>query len=499
MKIVFLVLAHNEPDSIIELAKYVVARGHYMLVHYDASAECNELDLIRKCFQDMEGNAAIFSKIECAWGKWSLVEAPLESFDEIEKLGWNPNYVHLMSASECFIKPMSLLEQFLAENSNFDFIEAVDISKRKWVQGGLEMERFNYFFPYSFINDRKKFERLTSIQRALGIKRKIPLGIKPRMGSQWWTLRWSTCQKIRDYLRLNPLVERYFRSTWIPDESFFQSMVNHVIPEEEIAQVQLVFHWLAPNGRPFVFKNAHQALIKNLSHFFIRKVSPYAAVLRESLKNFSSAETSDFELPTVEAIEESTSVNRNELRSRCNFDKGAMWTPGYFSLEAISKFFVIIIHSRERWPEVAGICDELLESVEYLGRPFSGCGVLGPNQIRKVSGDPMFVDRRLHSLLSSQGERLSVASFVFGEDCFPEQLLSLDDPGCISISLPEESEIVTELRLRKGFCQRSRAEFISVKSENLASELKFLKTEQQKLFPGFLRLPKNETLTCNEK
>ena len=44
----------------------------------------------------------------------------------------------------------------------------------------------------------------------------------------------QTVEWILDFTRQRTDVMRFFRSTWIPDETFFQTLVRHLVPESEI-------------------------------------------------------------------------------------------------------------------------------------------------------------------------------------------------------------------------------------------------------------------------
>jgi hypothetical protein len=274
MKLGFIILAHNQPAAIRQQVDVLAGAGHRVVVHFDTSAPKAQQDAVRSLESAYPGQVHVVSKVHCVWGEWSLVEAVLVSLREFAGMPEKPDYIHLMSGADFPIRPIADLEEFLRRNAGRDFIECCDITQRRWVKGGLSMERFRFFFPVNFRTRRKTFDRLVRWHRKLHIRRKIPLGMTPHMGSQWWTLRWTTCDAILSFLRNHPGVVRYFRLTWIPDESFFQTVVAHLVPRREIADLQLILHHLTPTGRPYVVHKDHLGMVSKLPHFFIRKVSP---------------------------------------------------------------------------------------------------------------------------------------------------------------------------------------------------------------------------------
>ena len=294
MKLGFIILAHNQPDAVRRQVDILAGAGHQVIIHYDKSAPAAQHKELRSLEQTYPALVRVVSKVHCVWGEWSLVEAVLVALREFEESPEKPDYIHLMSGADFPIRPLTDLQEFLRRNPDKDFIECCDITQQRWVKGGLSMERFRFFFPVNFRSSRKTFDRIVRWHRKLKIRRKIPLAMTPHMGSQWWTLRWSTCAKILGFLRENPGVVRYFRSTWIPDEAFFQTVLAHLIPRREIADLQLTLHHLAPTGRPYVVYPDHLPMVRKLPHFFARKVAPAAL---DALWKSASSRTSPIPRP----------------------------------------------------------------------------------------------------------------------------------------------------------------------------------------------------------
>ncbi len=276
MKLGFIILAHDQPDAVRHQVDILAGAGHNVVIHFDKKGSAKHRKAVRSIEKTYPDKVRVICRVRCVWGEWSLVKAVLVALREFERMTEKPDYIHLMSGADFPIRPITDLEEFLRRNPGKDFIECCDITQRRWVKGGLSMERFWFYFPVNFRSQRKTFDRLVYLQRKLKIRRKIPYGMTPNMGSQWWTLRWESCAKILDFLAKNPSVIRYYRTTWIPDESFFQTVLAHLIPRREIADLQLTLHHLTPTGRPYVIYPDHIPLIRKLPHFFIRKVSASA-------------------------------------------------------------------------------------------------------------------------------------------------------------------------------------------------------------------------------
>jgi hypothetical protein len=111
----------------------------------------------------------------------------------------------------------------------------------------------------------------------------VPADIQVMIGSQWWCLRRRTVEAVLDFIRDRPDVVRFFRTTWIPDETFFQTLVRHLVPDREIVSRSLTFKMFSDYGMPVTFYNDQYDLLISQDYLFARKISPEARVLEEKL------------------------------------------------------------------------------------------------------------------------------------------------------------------------------------------------------------------------
>jgi hypothetical protein len=111
------------------------------------------------------------------------------------------------------------------------------------------------------------------LQRAVGFKRRIPNGIVPHMGSQWWCLTRATLSAILE----DPdreVYDRYFRRVWIPDESYFQTLVR--LYSQQIESRSLTLSKFDYQGKPHIFYDDHLQLLRRSDCFVARKIWPFA-------------------------------------------------------------------------------------------------------------------------------------------------------------------------------------------------------------------------------
>ena len=132
------------------------------------------------------------------------------------------------------------------------------------------------------------------IQKRLGLKRKIPEDLEIMIGSQWWCLRRRTVEWVLKFTHRRRDVMRFFATTWIPDETFFQTVVRHLVPEHEIQSRTLTFLMFSDYGMPVTFYNDHYDLLLSQDYLFARKISPDATELKRRLGVLYSSDGARF-------------------------------------------------------------------------------------------------------------------------------------------------------------------------------------------------------------
>ncbi len=282
-RIAFCLMVHDNPAKVRDLVGVLVQAGHDVYVHLDASVVGLKREGYLSMVGGVSGRVNFVPASKCEWGSWKLVEGTLSLVRGVVSSGIEYTHVHLLSGADLPTQSIREFGRFLMRNQEFDYIENVDISDNKWVVHGPEAERFHYYYPFNWRRQRWLFDSFFSLQRLLKIRRTIPHGIRPRLGSQWWTLRMSTCRSLLEFLDHRPDVISYFKLVLIPDECFFQSIVPHVVNSTQIIPRTLTLYKFTPYGKPFVFFDDHMEMLVTEPFFFARKVSPSSKTLERNL------------------------------------------------------------------------------------------------------------------------------------------------------------------------------------------------------------------------
>lgn len=268
-------LCHADLDRAAQLARHWVLHGCPVVMHVDARTPQDRFDRLRATLSDLP-DIRFSPRSPCEWGTFGIVQATLDAATLM--LSEHPGVGHVLLASgSCLpIRPVRTLQAHLEAHPHTDFIESVTTADVGWTVGGLNEERFTLRFPFSWKRQRRLFDGYVALQRALRFRRRLPPGLVPHLGSQWWCLTRPTLQAILSHPD-RPALDRYFRKVWIPDESYFQSLVRQV--SNRIESRSLTLSKFDYEGRPHVFYDDHLHLLRQTDAFLARKIWPKADLL----------------------------------------------------------------------------------------------------------------------------------------------------------------------------------------------------------------------------
>ncbi len=268
----FVMLCHTALDRAAQVARHWASRDCPVVIHVDKRVKRRHYEALVKALSDLK-NVRFSGRHACEWGTWGLVAATQEASELMLREFPGVRHVYLASGSCLPLRPVEELVRYLDERPKTDFIESVTTEDVGWTIGGLDVERFTLRFPFSWRRQRRLFDGYVRLQRRLGFRRRIPTGIVPHLGSQWWCLTRRTLSAILE----NPDREEtdaYFRRVWIPDESYFQTLVRQVSGSVESRSLTLSkFDF---QGKPHIFYDDHLQILRRSDCFVARKIWPHA-------------------------------------------------------------------------------------------------------------------------------------------------------------------------------------------------------------------------------
>lgn len=278
MSVGFVMMCHTALHRAAQVARHWAERDCPVVIHVDQRVPRSAYNGLKSDLADLP-NVKFCGRHKCEWGTWSLVAASQTASEMMLAEFPSVRHVFLSSGSCLPLRPVDELRAYLMARPRTDFIESVTTEDVEWTVDGLHSERFQLRFPFSWKRHRRFFDGYVELQRKIGFTRRIPDGLVPHLGSQWWCLTRQTLSAIlQDPAR--KAHDRYFKLVWIPDESYYQTLVRKY--STQIESRSLTLSKFDFQGKPHVFYDDHLHLLKRSDCFVARKIWPKADRLYET-------------------------------------------------------------------------------------------------------------------------------------------------------------------------------------------------------------------------
>ena len=279
MSVGVVMLVHTALHRAEQVIRYWVAGGCPVVVHVDKTVPRRTYDAFVGNLSDLSDRVKFSTRHRCEWGTWGIVAGTQAAAEVMLRDFPDVRHVYLASGSCMPLRSPRELARYLAARPTTDFIESATTADVPWTVGGLSEERFTLRFPFSWKRHRRLFDRYVSFQRRFKLKRRVPDGLVPHMGSQWWCLTRRTLSAIlQDPDRA--LYDAYFRKVWIPDESYFQTLSR--LYSQHIESRSLTLSKFDFQGKPHIFYDDHLQLLRRSDCFVARKIWPHAERLYQA-------------------------------------------------------------------------------------------------------------------------------------------------------------------------------------------------------------------------
>ena len=278
MTVGIVLLVHEAIERAGQVARHWSTEGCPVVIHVDRQVRQAVYNKFVAELSDLE-NIRFSTRYRCEWGTWALVSATQTACEVMLSTFSDVQHVYLASGSCLPLRPVKELTGYLERRPRTDFIESVTTDDVHWTIGGLDEERFTLRFPFSWKRQRFLFDRYVKFQRRLGMRRRIPDGLVPHLGSQWWCLTRRTLSAILEDPRRKKW-DAYFSKVWIPDESYFQTLVR--LYSDDLESRSLTLSKFDFQGKPHIFYDDHLQLLRRSDCFVARKIWPRADKLYQT-------------------------------------------------------------------------------------------------------------------------------------------------------------------------------------------------------------------------
>lgn len=272
MSVGIIMLVHTAFDRAEQVARHWAAVGCPIVFHVDRSVRKKTYQAFVNSLSDLP-DIRFVERHRCEWGTWGIVAATQTAAETMLHDFGDVRHVYLSSGTCLPLRPVQELIDYLAARPTTDFIESATTADVPWTVGGLDQERFTLRFPFSWRRQRFLFDKYVELQRKIGYKRRLPNGIVPHMGSQWWCLTRQTLSAILEDPNRR-VYDGYFKKVWIPDESYFQTLAR--LYSRKIESRSLTLSKFDYQGKPHIFYDDHLQLLRRSDCFVARKIWPFA-------------------------------------------------------------------------------------------------------------------------------------------------------------------------------------------------------------------------------
>ncbi len=254
-KVAFLVLAHTNPEQVRMLIGALTSEHTDVYVHFDAKYK-GDLSIIKE--------NVIEKRNEVYHSGYSVVNSTIDLIRYAYNSGARYEYYMLLSG-QCFpVRSVSWLCDVLT--GEHDYINYYPMPREISAK---TLDRLEYFHVEGDSVFTKASRRLL---RCLP-KRNFVKGMSmwPYSGSQWWCLREDTVRYILGFIDKYPAYSGYMRTTRIPDEVYFHSIISNMGIEHEIRPALFRAEFDPKTNRPYIVNKENINRLNREGIFILRK------------------------------------------------------------------------------------------------------------------------------------------------------------------------------------------------------------------------------------
>lgn len=270
MKIAFLIIAHEYPESVARLVLRLQSPDADIFIHVDAKKNIEDF---RSALPD--GTKAVFieNRVSVNHGGYSQPMSMLSLLKEVAKGEYD--VYQILSGRDYPVRPVGEIVSFFAGYPHTDFMDHYPLTPDAPMAQNISQYHFvDYIAKLSGKTRHLAVRFKQKLNDAIG-PRKFIKGYEPHRGSCWFALSHSTVQAILRFLETpaGRKYSRFFRFSWGSDEIFFQTLVLRFRPGGTHDYLHYI-DWDKTRENPAVLDDGDFDRIARSGKLFIRKTHP---------------------------------------------------------------------------------------------------------------------------------------------------------------------------------------------------------------------------------
>ena len=260
-----IITCYKDKDNLIRLIDSFGKRVN-IYVHIDKSSEELDIQKLRERFKDNK-NLKFYSKYKISWGGYNHLLAIID----LMKIAYTENnsYFHIISGQDYLVKNVEEFLEFF-ENDNHMYMTLTENEqltlnvKSRYTRGTVNSNLHNYKLikyvdvVYGTFRNKNNIGKITDISK----------------GMVWTSFPRDICEYVFDYIKMDTSFMKDLKHCIIPEEFFFQSIVNNSKYKNRIVKDNLRYtDWSYRNGsQPAYLDLTDYESITNSNCFFARKI-----------------------------------------------------------------------------------------------------------------------------------------------------------------------------------------------------------------------------------
>ena len=275
MRIAYLITAYSDFDHLERLVGALDDPRAGFFIHFDARSRVPSGVIERLTARP---RVTLAPRRPVWWGGWSHVAAILSLMELAVREDGGYDYCVLLSGADYPIRSNETIFETLAAGGQY-------INAQPGFRPSKPESRVKYYWFDGF--DRRKTKNLKTILlrtleitlRTLGIrKRRYPF---PQIysGIVWSALSTPCVRYILDYIQTHPEYTRFFETTQIPEEMFFQTVIGNSPFAPEIRHTPTYIDWNHPSASPPLLTGQHLPTLTTVPRLFARKFNDHSTPL----------------------------------------------------------------------------------------------------------------------------------------------------------------------------------------------------------------------------
>ena len=248
MKVAYLMLVHRNPQLLARAIRALSTADSAFFIHVDRKSKIEN-------FSGISGENVFFCerRIPVHWSEFSNIEAILCVIQQALSSPVKYDYFVLMQGADYPLRSSEYIHGFLDQNRGWEFMSLV-----KMPAAGYPLSKINIF---RFTSD-KPIRRFTlKVLAKLGLAtrdyRKHLGDLDAYAGDACWALTRDACEYILEFTERNPHVSSYFRYTFVPEESFFHTILGNSPFRVRTRRSLLYRYWPASGPHPELLTAEH--------------------------------------------------------------------------------------------------------------------------------------------------------------------------------------------------------------------------------------------------